>query len=61
MMKNNKGLIIALICISVAMVGVITAIVLTGVFSKDKEKDDSRRKIQEKTWFINEKFHFSFS
>lgn len=39
MMKNNKGLIIAIICIAVAMVGTITAIVLTGIFSKDKEKD----------------------
>lgn len=40
-MKNNKGLIIAIICIIVAMVGVVTAMVLTNVFAKDKEENES--------------------
>lgn len=41
-MKNNKGLIIAIICVVTAMVGIITAMVLTGIFSKDKEEKDGK-------------------
>lgn len=40
-MKNNKGLIIAIICIVTAMVGVITAIVITGILSKNNDKKDT--------------------
>lgn len=41
-MKNNKGLKIAIICIVVAMVGVVTAMILTGIFSKDKEDNNGK-------------------
>lgn len=40
-MKNNKGLIIAIICVIVAIVGIVTAMVLTNVFAKDKEENES--------------------
>lgn len=45
-MKNNKGLIIAIICIVVAMTGIVTAMVLTGIFSKDKNDNKKTKETQ---------------
>ena len=53
-MKNNKGLIIAIICIAVAIAGIVTAMILTGVFSqKGKEENavSTTAKIEEITAF----------
>ena len=51
-MKNNKGLIIAIICIAVAIVGIVTAMIVTGRFSqKDKEENavSTTAKVEETT------------
>ena len=51
-MKNNKGLIIAIICIAVAIAGIVAAMILTGVFSqKDNEETavSTTAKIEETT------------
>ncbi len=40
-MKNNKGLIIAIICIVVAIVGTVTALTVTGIFFRNKNKKEN--------------------
>lgn len=51
-MKNNKGLIIAIICIAVAIIGIVTAMIVTGRFSqtgKEETTVSTTAKVEETT------------